>query len=82
MKICGIYKITSPTNKIYIGQSVDILKRIEHYRNCRCEAQRLLYRSIKKHGWDKHKLEILCQCDKTDLNQLEVYYIEDRRAHV
>lgn len=26
-KKCGIYKITSPSNKIYIGQSVDIKKR-------------------------------------------------------
>ena len=23
----GIYKITSPTNKIYIGQSINIIKR-------------------------------------------------------
>jgi len=28
VKICGIYKITSPTGKIYIGQSVDIMRRL------------------------------------------------------
>ena len=27
MKICGIYKITSPLGKIYIGQSVDTNNR-------------------------------------------------------
>lgn len=26
--ICGIYKITSPVNKVYIGQSINI-KKIE-----------------------------------------------------
>ena len=26
-KLCGIYKITSPSDKIYIGQSIDLLKR-------------------------------------------------------
>lgn len=28
IKICGIYKITSPSGKIYIGQSIDIKRRI------------------------------------------------------
>ena len=26
-KICGIYKITNPKGKVYIGQSIDIEKR-------------------------------------------------------
>lgn len=29
----GIYKITSPTNKIYIGQSKNIRKRFNNYQN-------------------------------------------------
>ena len=39
-KICGIYKITSPSNKIYIGQSININNRIVHYRNYICKDQR------------------------------------------
>ena len=27
MKVIGIYKITSPSNRIYIGQTVDFIKR-------------------------------------------------------
>ena len=27
----GIYKITSPTNRVYIGQSVNIKKRFRSY---------------------------------------------------
>jgi group I intron endonuclease len=72
----GIYKITSPTNKVYIGQSVNIEKRILSYKNERCKSQPRLLRSIKKHGWDKHKFEILCQCLENELNGLEKYYID------
>jgi hypothetical protein len=32
MKICGIYKITSPSKKVYIGQSVDIITRCNYYK--------------------------------------------------
>ena len=60
-KICGIYKITSPTDRVYIGLSKDINKRIETYRNARCYTQTRLYRSIIKYGWDSHKFEIICE---------------------
>lgn len=76
MKIIGIYKITSPSNKIYIGQSVDIFKRITYYKNNTCEGQTLLHRSLKKYGWSKHRFEIICQCGKSDLDILERFYIE------
>ena len=29
----GIYKITSPSGKVYIGQSLDINERKKHYIN-------------------------------------------------
>lgn len=76
MNIVGIYKITSPTKKVYIGQSIDVVKRIWYYEKELCKKQALLYNSIKKYGWNKHKFEILCQCDESELNTLEVYYIE------
>ena len=34
----GIYKITSPSNKIYIGQSINIERRFKEYKtlkNCK-----------------------------------------------
>ncbi|HEC36627.1 hypothetical protein LCGC14_1312370 [marine sediment metagenome] len=49
-KICGIYKITSPTKKIYIGQSIDINRRKIIYKNILCKLQRKIYNSLKKHG--------------------------------
>jgi len=74
-KICGIYKITSPKKRIYIGQSTDIENRKKIYRNSACKKQTRLYRSIKKYGWEKHKFEIIHFCEKEELNDLEVYYI-------
>lgn len=75
MKICGIYKITSPSNKIYIGQSVNIMGRWGIYNGLHCKLQSKLYSSLKKYGANNHKFEILCQCSREELNNLEVYYI-------
>lgn len=76
MKICGIYKIISPTNKIYIGQSINILKRWEKYYNLNCKQQPKIYASLLKYSANNHKFEIICQCDKLELNNLEKYYID------
>lgn len=73
--IC-IYKIISPTNKIYIGQTRDFNKRIEVYRNLRCKKQSKLYNSLKKHGYDHHKIEIIEICEVGDLNDKEIFYIK------
>ena len=45
--ICGIYKITSPTARVYIGKSINIFKRFESYRFVSCKNQPILFRSIK-----------------------------------
>lgn len=72
----GIYKITSPSNKIYIGQSVDIANRISSYKNLKCKRQTKLYRSLKKYGFEKHKFEIIDKCNEIELNAKERYYQE------
>lgn len=73
---CGIYKIISPTGRVYIGQSVDIFSRIRTYRSGRCDTQPFLRNSIKKHGWKSHEFRILELCKEYELNDLEVYYIQ------
>jgi hypothetical protein len=35
--ICGIYKITSPSGKIYIGESENIPNRIYYYKIVSCK---------------------------------------------
>lgn len=76
MKIIGIYKITSPVNKIYIGQSININKRWQSYKMLRCKFQRHLYNSFLKYGVENHIFEILQECEKEKLNILEKYYID------
>src|SRR3990167_3469748 len=74
--ICGIYKITSPTKKVYIGQSVNINRRKNYYKRGNCKNQIKLYYSIKKHKWEKHKFEIIEQCQSEELNEREKYYVD------
>lgn len=74
----GIYKITSPTGGIYIGQSWDIVQRRSHYKKLRCAHQPKLYSSLAKYGWDNHTFELICELPKDAtqevLNQYEVLY--------
>ena len=71
---CGIYKITNVINgKIYIGQSINILNRwIQH----RCSNDNMpIHRAMRKYGVDNFILEILEECDRTELDEREIYWI-------
>lgn len=72
--ICGIYKITSPTGKIYIGQGTNILRRFVVYNSLNCKLQKRLYASFQKHGVLNHTFEIIEECLKEDLNCRERYW--------
>ena len=76
MAICGIYKITSPSGRIYIGQSKHIHQRLAAYRRVECKGQKRLFYSIKKYGWDAHTVEILQECPVNHLDVLERIYIK------
>lgn len=73
-KICGIYKITSPTGRIYIGQSVNIAERWKTYGRNKCKQQIKLYRSFKKYGVNHHKFEIIEECEREQLNERELFW--------
>lgn len=67
-RIAGIYKVTSPTGRIYIGQSINIFGRFQRYRDLNCRSQRKLYRSLVKYGWESHRFEIAHELP-TDINK-------------
>lgn len=75
MSEIGIYKITSPSNKIYIGQSTNITRRWDEYRKLQCKPQTKLYHSFKKHGVKNHKFEIIHICSIEELDSLEEKYV-------
>ena len=74
MKKIGIYKITSPSGRVYIGQSTDIEHRFSRYKILKdCKKQPRLYASFLKYGTEKHKFEIICECDINEVNDKERY---------
>ena len=55
----AIYKITSPNNKVYIGQTWNFKRRMNEYKGLNIKKQTYLYRSFTKYGVDNHKFDIL-----------------------
>ena len=74
----SIYKLTSPSGKIYIGQTRNLKKRFAAYRNANCIKQHKLYNAILKYGWEAFNVELLFTASvisQESLNELETYYI-------
>jgi len=73
---CGIYKITSPTGKTYIGQSTNIEWRWKQYNKYpdSFKGQRKLYNSITKHGVNNHTFEVVEECPLGQLDEREIYW--------
>jgi len=85
MKIEGIsfiYKITSPSNKIYIGQTNNWQRRFREYLNLDSDKQTYLYRSINKYGWENHKIELIAITTTEEIDNLEIYYIKVFNSYV
>lgn len=79
--ICGIYYIKNLiNNKYYIGQSVNIYERWtreKYHLNCMDKAWNIhLQNAWKKYGQDNFEFAIVEKCDKDELNNREVYWIE------
>ncbi len=74
----GIYKITSPSGKVYIGLSKNIEERWRGYsvKKKTMPQQRKLYYSFKKYGVENHKFEVLEECKFEELVEKEIYYIK------
>ena len=71
----GIYKIMSPSNKIYIGQSRNLLSREKSYkRKNGYKYQIRLRNSIEKYGWKNHVFEVIEECKLEELNKRERFW--------
>lgn len=72
----GIYKIISPNNRIYVGQSVNIEKRFKEYKsnNVKTKRQPKLWRSFEKYGVDNHIFQVIEICQYIELTEREGYY--------
>lgn len=74
--LIGIYKITSPTGKIYVGQSKNIFQRFNFYSFYNCKNQTKLYNSFKKYKVENHIFEIIEECSIKHLDEREKYWIK------
>jgi group I intron endonuclease len=70
----GIYKITNPKGKVYIGQAYHLEERREEYRRLECKGQPKIYNSLVKYGFSEHIFEIIEQCTIKELNTRERYW--------
>lgn len=74
----GIYKITSPSGRVYIGQSWVLYNRFIFYKNMvknQEDDQRKLFNSVSKYGWENHTFEVLMYL-KSDTTQQWMDYWE------
>lgn len=78
-KIVGIYKIVSPSGKVYIGQSWDIHFRWRDHKYDR-RIKSKLSASLKKYGKLNHSFQIIhglpCDIDQATLDRYEQLYMD------
>jgi group I intron endonuclease len=66
-----IYKLTSPSGKVYIGRTCNFEQRmIEHKAGAKKIMHRSLYKAIRKYGWDAFTKEIIAECDGEENAQI------------
>lgn len=80
MNSCGIYYIYCVENeKFYIGQSVDIEKRLKaHFRMLKRNNHhnKYLQNAYNKYGYESFVFGVAEYCNIEKLDELEIYYIE------
>lgn len=75
--VSGIYKITSPSGNVYIGQSCNIKKRYYSYRYNH-KSMPIIRRSFDKYGISEHTFEIIhafSNHNQLHLDYAEIFYI-------
>lgn len=71
---CVIYKITSPSGRVYIGQAIDFELRMSKYKALSCKGQPRLYLSLKKYGFNNHVITIIEHTRESELNDREAFW--------
>lgn len=82
---CGIYMIQNKVNgKIYIGQAVDIERRWGHHKwelRSNHHKNYHLQRAWNKYEEDNFEFTIICECDESQLNTMEIDYIAKLKTY-
>lgn len=82
----GIYMIKNMSNnKVYIGQSTNIDKRLNAHKyklNKNKHENSHLQNSYNKYGSDMFVFTKICECDKSELNEKERFYIKKYKSYI
>lgn len=78
----GIYKITNiNTNKSYIGKATSCKKRLSDHLKGACGmttvADQQIHHAIVEEGFNNWTFEVICYCEKEQLNERERFYIAE-----
>jgi group I intron endonuclease len=78
-KLYCIYKLISPSGKVYIGQTCNLKKRINKYKQLQCKQQQKIYKAILKYSWESFKIEIIVEnltkenIDSEEIKQIQIH---------
>ena len=77
MKNPGLYILTSPSGKQYVGKDSNLPKRVKDHLSGTCSRCRCIHRAIKKYGADVFDVEIIQYPGISDeaLNAVERWWI-------
>lgn len=79
----GIYKITNSINdKVYIGQSENIERRWKEHEKDSKTKHYALYLAMRKYGIENFKFEVIEECSIKELDEKEIYYIEQHNSYI
>ena len=71
----GIYKLTNPEGKSYIGQATDIERRHQMYKQLNKDSIGPKFlSSLIKYSYYNHKMEILEECSLDQLDEKEFFW--------
>ena len=78
MKNPGIYILTSPSGKQYVGRDSNLPKRVKQHLNGNRSNCRLIYRAIQKYGGDAFSVETIGYpgISQEGLNAVERWWIQ------
>ena len=77
-----IYKITSPSGKIYIGRTKSLESRMaQHkYEAKSGRKDQVIHIAIRKYGWENMEVEVLAKAPSSEIKLLEEHFIKNYDA--
>lgn len=80
---CGIYKLTAPDGRCYIGSSVRVEKRLRQHRWSLAENKH--YNGRLQRAWNTHghfDFEIVERCEQSMLKEREQYWMDELQPYL